>query len=369
MKSKIADQDIEPDNDLARMRQKAFELETIMDAFPGLIFYKDIANRFIMVNKFFADAHQKQKEYFKGVSCFDLYPLEQAQAYWDDDREVIEQKKSKINIIERWKTETGDRWVSTTKVPFVFNNKVIGIIGISVDITPLKDTEDKLIKSEKIIRLMTSEVKDLSIITLDKDGHITSWNEGARLLKGYDASEMIGKTHELLYLSMDRSRGHPAALLKQADVDGKIEEIGQRVRKDGTKFWADVIITAIRNSTGELIGFTEITRDITKQKEAEENLQMANERLLRSNEDLEQFAYIASHDLRSPLRAIDNLSQWIVEDLGTDLPPDSANHVQLLRRRVQRMETMLDGILQYSRAGRSDLEARECPVFCVNHLV
>jgi len=104
------------------------EMEMILDNIPGLIFYKDDKNNLIRVNKYFADAHKVPKEELKQKNYFDLYPKEQAQSYWDDDMEVINSGKAKINIEEPWKTESGKAWVSTSKIPYIDkNNEVKGV--------------------------------------------------------------------------------------------------------------------------------------------------------------------------------------------------------------------------------------------------
>ena len=121
------------------------ELNVIIDNIPGLVFYKDTNNRFIRVNKFMSDAHNLSKNELEGVSMFDIYSKEMAQAYLEDDLQVIESKKPKLNIDEPWETEAGLRWVNTSKIPNMdINGNVIGIIGISMDVTERKKQEEDL---------------------------------------------------------------------------------------------------------------------------------------------------------------------------------------------------------------------------------
>jgi PAS domain S-box-containing protein len=135
----------------AALEGLATELVTIMDALPGLVFYKDANNRFMRVNRYLADAYKKTKEELEGTSLFDLYPREQAQAYLDDDLEVIRSGRAKLNIVEPWGTETGARWVSTSKMPYLdVQGHVIGIIGVSMDITELKEAERALERKSRI---------------------------------------------------------------------------------------------------------------------------------------------------------------------------------------------------------------------------
>ncbi len=130
-------------------KKLSLESELILDNIPALLFYKDLDNHFIQVNKYLADAHNESKDVLKGKSLFDLYPKEEAQAYWDDDLEVVKSGKVKLNIEEPWETAEGKKWVNTSKIPIFDSSKnVTGILGISTDITKKKLAEDNLKQSE-----------------------------------------------------------------------------------------------------------------------------------------------------------------------------------------------------------------------------
>ncbi len=133
-----------------RYKSLANELELIIDHLPGIVAYKDTKNNLLRVNKFLADAHNLKKEEMEGVSSFDIYPKDQAQAYWDDDLEVVRSKQAKINIVEPWESDLGKRWVNTSKIPYIDENgDVKGIIALAFDITERMKNEEKLRKSEK----------------------------------------------------------------------------------------------------------------------------------------------------------------------------------------------------------------------------
>src|SRR3954454_23281620 len=121
-----------------------------------------------------------------------------------------------------------------------------------------------------LFRLLVESVRDYAIFLLDPQGHIRSWNAGAQRIKGYSASDIIGKHFSIFYPPTDVRRGKPDYELRVAIEEGRYEEEGWRVRKDGTRFWANVVITALRNGDGLLVGFAKVTRDLTERKQAEE---------------------------------------------------------------------------------------------------
>jgi PAS domain S-box-containing protein len=131
-------------------------------------------------------------------------------------------------------------------------------------------THEILRESEERFRLLVEGVKDYAIFMLDADGYITTWNLGAQRIKGYESEEIIGEHFSIFYTDEDVERGHPEEELRIAAADGSYEEEGIRVRKDGSHFWASVLITALRNEEGDLRGFAKVTRDITARKVAEE---------------------------------------------------------------------------------------------------
>ena len=136
--------------------------------------------------------------------------------------------------------------------------------------------EEALRQSEERFRLLVEGVQDYAILMLDPQGRIASWNAGAERLTGWSGPEVLGQHFALLYTPADRDSGHPQRALEQAAAEGRHEEQGERVRKSGRRFWADVVLTAMRDATGRLHGFAKITRDITERKRAEEALRELN---------------------------------------------------------------------------------------------
>jgi PAS domain S-box-containing protein len=150
--------------------------------------------------------------------------------------------------------------------------KAIRASGSCIDITNRKQAEERLRESEEQFRLLVQGVKDYAILRLDTEGYITSWNKGATRIKGYEATEAIGKHFSMFYIPEDREVNKPVKLLNMARRDGSSQDEGWRLRKDGTAFWASVTITAIRDSSGKLLGYTKVTRDMTERMQYEESL-------------------------------------------------------------------------------------------------
>lgn len=240
------------------------------------------------------------------------------------------------------------------------------VVVAIADISARKAAERALRESDNRLHLVTNSISDYAIVILDPQGRIDSWNEGARKLKGYDQEEIVGQPMDRFYTPEDISAGRPATLLKLAETEGRAEDECWRVRKDGTRFYADVIITAIRNEEGVLIGFAKITRDITQRKAAEDALreltavleQRVADRtaeLQAANRELESFAYAVAHDLRAPLRAMSGFSQALVEDYGEGLAPEARNYLNQIVIGSGRMGELVDGLLTLSRSTRGEL--------------
>ena len=156
------------------------------------------------------------------------------------------------------------------------------------DVTKRKRAEEALRQSEERFRLVVEEVKDYAIFMLDPSGRIVSWNEGAQKIKGYTSEEIIGQHFSRFYTSEDVQSGKPDEELTVAAAEGRYEEEGWRLRKDGSRFWADVVITALHDKGGNLAGFTKVTRDITEGKRAREAFLLEVTNALVSNLDIQQ---------------------------------------------------------------------------------
>jgi two-component system, LuxR family, sensor kinase FixL len=203
--------------------------------------------------------------------------------------------------------------------------------------------------SEERARAVVDCVRDYAIFMLDPEGRVVSWNQGGQRIKGYRPEEIIGRHFSCFYTAEDIGRGHPTHELEIAASEGRYEEEGWRVRKDGTRFWANVVITALRDDEGELRGFAKVTRDMTERKQAEERLRDFAARLERSNRELQEFASVASHDLQEPLRKIQAFGDRLRTKCAEALGEQGRDYLERMEDAATRMRGLINDLLTFSR--------------------
>jgi PAS domain S-box-containing protein len=186
------------------------------------------------------------------------------------------------------------------------DGNLIGFGKVTRDVTERKKAQDELRRSEERFRLLVQGIKDYAIYMLDPVGRVTNWNPGAERFKGYTADEIVGEHFSRFYTEEDRQTGLPARALETAAREGRFVHEGWRVRKDGTRFWADVVIDPIRDENGNLIGFAKITRDVTDRREAQLALEEARARLVQSQkmETVGQLTGGIAHDFNNLLAVV-----------------------------------------------------------------
>jgi PAS domain S-box-containing protein len=204
-------------------------------------------------------------------------------------------------------------------------------------------------ESQESFRLLVESVADYAIYMLDPAGRVVSWNIGAERLKGYAAEEILGQNVSVFFTPEDAADGKPAAELERAIADGRMEQESWRVRKDGSRFWANVVITALRYDDGKLRGFAKVTRDFSARKAAEDKVRAYARQLERSNRELESFASVASHDLQEPLRKIRAFGDRLATKHGEALGPEGCDYLERMRGAAARMQDLIENLLAYSR--------------------
>ncbi|HZD56635.1 MAG TPA: PAS domain S-box protein [Anaerolineales bacterium] len=176
-------------------------------------------------------------------------------------------------------TEEEDKIFETRYEPFLAGDgRISGVIGVVTDITDRVRAERALRENEERFRLLLESVKEYAIFTLDPQGYVTSWNAGAESIQGYSAEEIIGQHYSAFFRREDIEEGKPQSNLDIAQRNGRCEDEGWRVRKDGSKFWANAVIAALRDEKGELRGFSKVVRDMTQRKQAEEKIRQSEAR-------------------------------------------------------------------------------------------
>ncbi|HEX8819060.1 MAG TPA: PAS domain S-box protein [Archangium sp.] len=262
--------------------------------------------------------------------------------------------------------------------------------GLSVffrDVSTRRAAEEALRESEERFRLLVEGVRDYALFALDPEGRITSWNTGAERLNGWKAEEIIGQHFSRFYPPEELPSDKPMRELRTAVEMGRYEEEGYRVRKDGTRFWANVVITPLWDAAGSLRGFAKVTRDVTVRRATEQALRESEQRyrllaseldqrvrertaqLAETNRELESFSYSVSHDLRAPLRGIDGFCEAVEEDEESTLSPAARGYLARVRRASARMGQLIDDLLRLSRLSRLELRREPVDLTALAHAV
>jgi two-component system CheB/CheR fusion protein len=275
----------------------------------------------------------------------------------------------KLSLVEREVATTDNCWYMVQILPYrTSEDRINGVVLTFVDITKRKEAEFALQQSEQHLRLLIESAEDYAIFTQDTNRRITGWNAGAELMMGYSEAEILGKAGDIIFTPEDRKKKAPEKEAETAIKEGRAINERWHVRQDGSRFWGSGSVSRIIDSDGNLIGLVKIMRDLTESKEAEERYRIRMEQevaertaelsektleLHRSNEDLQQFAHVASHDLKEPARKIKTFHNRIKEDFDGELPQKVHQYLEKINSATDRMYSMIDGILDYSKLKNS----------------
>ncbi|MGQ3055531.1 MAG: hybrid sensor histidine kinase/response regulator [Roseateles sp.] len=257
------------------------------------------------------------------------------------------------------------------------DGRLVGFAKVTRDLTQRRAHEEELRRSEERFRLLVEGVADYAIFMLDPNGNIATWNVGAERIKGYTADDIIGQHFSRFYPAQARESGWPEHELLEATAKGSFVDEGWRIRKDGSQFWANVTITALRDDTGRLLGFAKLTRDLTEKKrveaaeqqsrqrdeilQAERSARMAAQHAVRIKDE---FLATLSHELRTPLSAILGWSQILLHK-GASLPAQQLQRAhEVIDRNARAQAQLIDDLLDLSRivSGKTRLEIQQVQV-------
>jgi len=256
---------------------------------------------------------------------------------------------------EGWRVrKDGSRfWASAVITPlFGVDGTHRGFANVTRDLTARRSYEDLLRQSEEKFRLLVEGVRDYAIFMLDPQGHVISWNLGAQINKGYAAEEIIGKHFSIFYPQDKIDEGWPRTELEYALRDGRFEDEGWRLRKDGSRFWANVVITALRDEQGRHRGFAKVTRDLTERRRVDA--------LEDEGRQLTQFLAILGHELRNPLAPISNAVSIL--SMEKQVPPRLKAVCDVLSRQVDQLSRLVDDLLDVGRIVSGKVHLQSVPV-------
>jgi PAS domain S-box-containing protein len=239
------------------------------------------------------------------------------------------------------------------------DGNLVGFAKVTRDLTERRRAEEALRESEIRFRSLVEGVTDYAIFMLTPEGNIASWNAGAERIKGYKAAEIIGKNFSVFYTPEDKAAGKPARELKTARETGRCEDEGWRVRKDGSRFWASILITALHDPKGNIRGFSKISRDLSERKEAEDRAMADTRRIAEveaSNRTKSEFLAAMSHELRTPLNAIGGYADLLRSDIAGKLTEQQKKYVERIGGSQRHLLSIINDLLNYSRIEAGKLE-------------
>ncbi|MDQ7817937.1 MAG: CHASE domain-containing protein [Melioribacteraceae bacterium] len=335
------------ENSLKKLQE---EQQILLDHIPAWVFYKDTENRFIHVNKAFADAMGMSIEQLNGKSLFDIFPKEQAEAFWKDDKEVLSSGKPKVNIIEPAESLKGTIWVQTDKIPFRnIEGKIVGLIGFAIDITELKHVENSLRESHQIIEGIINTIP-VRVFWKDKNLVYLGCNKLFALDAGFtDPKEIIGKddfqmgwhNQAELYREDDRmvmKSGNPKLLIEESQTT----PMGNNITLLTSKI-------PLLNPAEEIIGVLGTYIDISERKHVEDKLKKSHEQLIKLNAEKDKFFSIIAHDLKSPFNGFLGLTELMADKTENFTLDEVTEQSKSLNKAAKNLYKLLENLLEWAQ--------------------
>ena len=340
-----------------KLKESKELLNGFLDNSPSVMYIKDSNRKYIIVNSLFELLFNVKLENIIGKTDYEIFPKEMAEAFQKNDLKVLE-KKGPITLEEIAPHEDGNRTYISQKFPLFDNDKnIYAIAGISTDITEkinlerdLKRGEGEVKSQAKILHLQSSALEAAvnGIAITDIKGHINWVNSGFTKLTGYSKSEALSTDPSVL-----KSGKHPDSFYKdlwETISKGKVWQ-GELInkRKDGSFYDEEMTITPVKNTKGIITNYVAIKLDITDRKNDEENLLKYSQQLETKNKELQEFTYIASHDLREPLRKVHSFGERLKDKFNDKLGDRGSDYLERMMNASDRMQTLIDDLLNYSR--------------------
>jgi hypothetical protein len=301
-------------------------------------------------------------ERFKGYRADEIIGRHFSTFYSDEDRAARKPERELEEAIatgrvedEGWRIrKDGSRFWANVVITALRgpSGELVGFAKVTRDLTERQATAEALRESEQRFRLLVHSVRDYGIFMLSPIGEVVSWNDGASRMNGYDSSEIIGQHFSKFYPAEDLAWNKPRMELEVATRDGRFEDEGWRLRKDGSRFWANVVITPIREPSGNLVGFTKVTRDLSERRTAEQKALEDTRRVAlaeAANKAKSDFLASMSHELRTPLNAIGGYADLLLAGVTGGLTQLQCDYIERIRRSQQHLLAIINDLLNFSR--------------------
>jgi PAS domain S-box-containing protein len=307
---------------------------------------------------------------FKGYVAQEILGEHFSRFYTEEDRATGLPARALKTALDEGKYESegwrvrkdGTRFWAHVVIDPIYNEEktLLGFAKVTRDVTERKQAEEKLRESEQRFRLLVQGVTDYAIYMLSPEGTVTNWNSGAERIKGYAQDEIVGSHFSRFYTPEDRTAGVPVRALATASATGRFEAEGWRVRKDGTRFWAHVIIDAIRDELGGLVGFAKITRDLTEKKRTAEALEAADRALFQAQkmESIGQLTGGIAHDFNNLLSVLSSGLEVLAMQRGEGGNTGDTRTIESMRRAVDRGARLTQQLLAFARQQPLQAETR-----------